>query len=87
MWSTAAHTCDVAGYSRGTIEPQPLSTHHRGDVIAGWVHQPRAFAVIGEAAWWVTVVDATLLRYHPEVYDAVLWRCCEIKSLTSEGPT
>ncbi len=32
----------------------------------------RAFAVIGEAVWWVTIVDGTLVRYHPEVYDRVL---------------
>jgi hypothetical protein len=38
-------------------------------------HQPRAFAVIGEAVWWVTIVDATLVRYQPEAYDKVLaWR-------------
>jgi endogenous inhibitor of DNA gyrase (YacG/DUF329 family) len=34
--------------------------------------QPRAFAVISEAVWWVTIVDATLVRYHPEAYDGVL---------------
>jgi hypothetical protein len=33
---------------------------------------PRAFAVIGEAVWWVTIVDATLVRHHPETYDAVM---------------
>jgi len=32
----------------------------------------RAFAVISEAVWWVTIVDATLVRYHPEAYDRVL---------------
>jgi len=32
----------------------------------------RAFAVISEAVWWVTIVDATLVRYHPELYDRVL---------------
>ena len=35
-------------------------------------NQPRAFAVVGEAVWWVTIVDATLIRHHPETYDAVL---------------
>jgi hypothetical protein len=35
-------------------------------------NQPRAFAVIGEAVWWVTIVDATLVRHHPDEYDAVL---------------
>jgi hypothetical protein len=32
----------------------------------------RASAMIGEAVWWVTIVDATLVRYHPEAYDAVV---------------
>ena len=27
--------------------------------------RPQAFALIGEAVWWVTIVDATLVRYHP----------------------
>jgi anti-sigma B factor antagonist len=33
---------------------------------------PQAFAAIGEAVWWITMVDATLLRHHPAVYDSVL---------------
>lgn len=36
--------------------------------------RPHAFAVISEAVWWVTLVDATLVRYHPDAYDAVLAR-------------
>jgi len=34
--------------------------------------QPHAFAAISEAVWWVTMVDATLVRYHPDSYDAAL---------------
>jgi hypothetical protein len=34
--------------------------------------QPHGFAAISEAVWWVTLVDATLVRYHPDIYDAVL---------------
>jgi endogenous inhibitor of DNA gyrase (YacG/DUF329 family) len=34
----------------------------------------QAFAVIGEAVWWVTIVDATLVRHYPDVYDAALDR-------------
>jgi hypothetical protein len=34
--------------------------------------QPRAFAVISEAVWWVTIVDGTLVRYHPDAYDRTL---------------
>jgi hypothetical protein len=32
----------------------------------------QAFAVIGEAVWWVTIVDATLVRYYPDKYDNTL---------------
>jgi hypothetical protein len=39
---------------------------------AGRLDQPHAFAAISEAVWWVTLVDATLVRYHPDAYDAAL---------------
>jgi hypothetical protein len=32
----------------------------------------RAVAVVGEAVWWVTIVDATMVRYHPDAYDQVM---------------
>jgi hypothetical protein len=28
--------------------------------------------VIGEAVWWVTMVDATLVRHRPQAYDGVM---------------
>jgi anti-sigma B factor antagonist len=34
--------------------------------------QQRAFAAIGEAVWWITMVDATLVRHHSAAYDSVL---------------
>jgi endogenous inhibitor of DNA gyrase (YacG/DUF329 family) len=34
--------------------------------------RPQAFAVIGEAVWWVTIVDAALVRYRPDAYDEAL---------------
>jgi hypothetical protein len=34
--------------------------------------QERGFAVIAEAVWWVTIVDATLVRHHLDTYDKVL---------------
>jgi hypothetical protein len=34
--------------------------------------RPRAFAAIGEAVWWITMVDATLVRRHLGVYDVVM---------------
>lgn len=30
------------------------------------------YVLISEAVWWVTIVDATLVRYYPDIYDAVL---------------
>jgi hypothetical protein len=34
--------------------------------------QRRAFAVVGEAVWWITMIDATLVRRHPGVYDTIM---------------
>src|SRR5258708_11019133 len=34
--------------------------------------RPGAFAVIGEVVWWVSIVDATLVRHHPDAYDNVM---------------
>jgi hypothetical protein len=34
--------------------------------------QQRALALVGEAVWWVTIVDGTLVRHHPETYDCVM---------------
>jgi hypothetical protein len=33
---------------------------------------PRAAAAVGETVWWVTLVDATLVRYHPRDYETAL---------------
>jgi hypothetical protein len=32
----------------------------------------QALAVISEAVWWVTIVDATLVRYHPRAYQQAM---------------
>jgi hypothetical protein len=34
--------------------------------------RPHGFTVISEAVWWVTIVDATLVRHHPTAYDSVM---------------
>jgi len=39
--------------------------------VGAW-DRPRAFAVIEEAVWWVTIVDATLVRHHVGAYDAAM---------------
>jgi hypothetical protein len=39
---------------------------------SGGLDQVNGFAVISEAVWWVTMVDATLMRYQPDTYSSVL---------------
>jgi hypothetical protein len=39
--------------------------------VRAW-DRARALAVIGEAVWWITIVDATLVRHHPQAYDAAM---------------
>jgi hypothetical protein len=40
--------------------------------LAWAADRPRALAVIGEAVWWVTIVDATLVRHYAGAYDGVV---------------
>ena len=41
---------------------------------ADGLDRANGFAVISEAVWWVTMVDATLMRYRPGIYSGVLAR-------------
>lgn len=41
--------------------------------VRAW-DQPQAFAVVAEAVWRTTIVDATMVRHHPEAYDTILAR-------------
>jgi hypothetical protein len=43
------------------------------------------FAAISEAVWWVTMVDASMVRYHPDVYDRVLAGLDEDERRVIEG--
>ena len=50
----------------------------------GW-DRPHAFTAITEAVWWVTMVDATLVRYHPETYSEVLAGLAAPERTITEG--
>jgi hypothetical protein len=39
---------------------------------AGARDLPRLAAAVGETVWWITLVDATLVRYHPRDYEKAL---------------
>jgi hypothetical protein len=43
-----------------------------GRLAAGNWDQSRLAAAVGEAVWWVTLVDATLVRYYPREYEKAL---------------
>jgi hypothetical protein len=47
--------------------------------------RPRALAVIGEVVWQVTIVDATLVRYYPDLYDGVLAEQSQAERRRIEG--
>jgi hypothetical protein len=42
--------------------------------LAGTSDLPRAAAALSEAVWWITLVDATLVRYHPRDYENTMSR-------------
>ena len=49
------------------------------------VDPAHGFAAISEAVWWITLVDATMVRYHPDVYDTVLASHDEAERCIIEG--
>ena len=46
---------------------------------------PRALAVVSQAVWWVTMVDATLVRHHPDAYDDAMARLAHAERQLVEG--
>jgi hypothetical protein len=38
----------------------------------GGTAEAHAVVAVSDAVWWVTIVDATLIRYHPDSYDATM---------------
>jgi len=39
---------------------------------ASGIDLPEALALVSECVWWVTLVDATMIRYHQAAYDHAL---------------
>lgn len=74
--------CRIAWNRRNATDPTAQGTlawaltamqhaTHRLQQARAWDRR-HAFAVISEAVWWVTMVDATLVRYHPDTYAQLL---------------
>ena len=47
--------------------------------------QARALTMVGEAVWWVTIVDARLVRHYLDVYDGVMARQAPAERRLIEG--
>ncbi len=75
--------CRVAWNRRHASRPIPETSALDWSIIAmrettarllradGW-DRAHGFALISEAVWWVTMVDATLVRYRPDIHADVL---------------
>src|SRR6185437_3984784 len=46
---------------------------------------PEALALVSESVWWVTLVDATMIRYHEAAYDRTLDRIGQAERHDTEG--
>jgi len=45
----------------------------------------QGFAVISEAVWWVTIVDAALVRYHHQAYESAMESLAPARRRAVEG--
>ena len=71
-WATSRAAARPPGRARSAGPSPPCGTPRSGSARSGRSDRAQAFAVIGEAVWWVTIVDATLVRYYPDEYDTAL---------------
>jgi hypothetical protein len=55
-----------------------LADHQPGDDAA-------AFEAVGEAVWWVTIIDARMIRQYMDLYDAILTAHPPAQRLVIEG--
>jgi hypothetical protein len=83
-WADAAGGPQRSGASAlsWAVTAMEDTTERLGRARAG--DRAQAFAVIGEAVWWVTIVDATLVRYYPDDYDDALAGLAAAQRLATE---
>lgn len=71
-WNRALTGEPVVGYSALEWSVPEMRDAIRRLALASGSDQETAFATISDAVWAVTIVDAAMVRYHPDVYDRVL---------------
>jgi len=59
-------------------------TVHRLGKATG-IDLPEALALVSESVWWVTLVDATMIRYHEAAYDRALTGLSQAARRATEG--
>jgi hypothetical protein len=52
---------------------------------ASGIDLPEALALVSESVWWVTLVDATMIRYHEAAYDSALTSLIPVERRATEG--
>jgi hypothetical protein len=52
---------------------------------ASGIDLPEALALVSESVWWVTLVDATMVRYHEAAYDSALTSLIPVERRATEG--
>lgn len=62
----------MVGYSALEWSVPAMRDAIRRLIVAGGADQATAFVLVSDAVWAVTIVDAAMVRYHPNVYDRVL---------------
>ena len=80
------HLTDAVAEERA-LEWSLAGMHDVIEWLAG--HQPAdeatAFEAVGEAVWWVTIIDARLIRQYMDLYDAVLAAHPQVQHPVIEG--
>ena len=71
-WNRALTGDPVVGYSALEWSVPAMRDAIRRLALASGSDQATVFAAVGDAVWAVTIVDAAMVRYHPDVYDRVL---------------
>ncbi len=46
---------------------------------------PEALALVSESVWWITLVDATVVRYHEAAYDHALISLSKVARADTDG--
>jgi len=70
--SPAALDWSLTAMSEATARLASTGVQGHGTADARDSADARHAVAVSDAVWWVTIVDATLVRYHPDSYDATL---------------